>query len=168
MPPIPEQNELKDLKKSKQYNSDKGTRTRWTEALIISRIREVHATGRPLNRRSMDNGYSDLVIAARRHFGSWDAAIQAAGLVLTRVKKPRKKWTDERIVEAIRIRIQEEKPVNYKAVATEEEKLIVAGRRNFGSWKAALQAAGVTKQEVDRLRPPRKKTGLIPDSFKDE
>lgn len=110
-----------------------------------------------------------VVAAARRLFGSWQAAIQAAGVdvLLTQQSLPcpaapdlsacpkrnttqvrravraNVRWTKERIVTALRARLNEHKPLNPIGIARDDDKLYQALRRHMGSWEGALRAAGI-------------------------
>jgi hypothetical protein len=78
--------------------------------------------------------------AARRYFGSWSKAVIAAGvdpLKLRRVVP----WTKERIIEAILTRTLNNEPLGSRSV--QPRSLADAGAKVFGTWAAALEAAGV-------------------------
>lgn len=51
----------------------------WTAARVLEVIAERKTAGLPLNHAVVQGDQSRLVTAAREHFGSWDAALEAAG-----------------------------------------------------------------------------------------
>ncbi len=72
-----------------QYDTVRKT-TRWTKDKIVQTIQTLRRQGRPLNNSSMRRlGYRGMMEAARRErcFGSWEAAITAAGLEYDQIRK---------------------------------------------------------------------------------
>lgn len=111
-----------------------------------------------------DLAYSDalgrdpkLVGAAIRHFGSWGAALEDAGIDYASILKASRarraqrisKWNKEAIVQAIRRLRQRGESLAYSAVKNRHLALLTAAclKRHFGSWRAAVEAAGVSYQE---------------------
>ena len=94
--------------------------TRWTRALLIRELRASAARGEPLR--------GAVALAAAKLFGSVVAAREAAGL-----PQLRREWTDEAVLQAIRERGRGKR----------DGTLISLAQRRFGSWRAALEAAGV-------------------------
>jgi hypothetical protein len=114
---------------------------------VLNTIREGHASGVKLSKlREQKLGIEN---AARRHFGQWRRAIEAAGLEPTR-----RIWSRELIIAEILKRRAEGKSLS--SGNRHNINLNAAAGRHFGSWTAALQAAGV-------LSKPRK-TGCSNDS----
>lgn len=112
---------------------------RWSRQKLLDEIRSRHKRALPLVTSCREIWY--LVEAACRQFGSWGAALAAAG-----VPPNQQHWTKEGIIQAIRERYGEhvESPVRSR-------KLEAAALRHFGSWANALFAAGVTSPQ-ERLR----------------
>lgn len=52
----------------------------WNQQAVIDRLKELHAQGKDLNAKSMEELDITLITAARRRFDSWDKALTAAGL----------------------------------------------------------------------------------------
>lgn len=116
------------------------TYRRWSKQRVIEELRVWYAAG-----YAWDHG---LAYAARRYFGSWKQALQAADLE----PKRHRKWTKQRVIYAIQDRHVRGLPVDR--VERSQRSLVVAGRYYFGSWKHALEAAGLAKQ-YRVTRPPR-------------
>ena len=95
-------------------------REHWTKRKVIAALRDSHATGERLR--------SCVKIAALQLFGSMGAARTAARLPLLRTE-----WTDQRVIEEIRA----------LAGARPPGSLVSMAQGRFGSWRAALAAAGV-------------------------
>jgi hypothetical protein len=92
-----------------------------------------------------------LKVAAVRHFGSWPAALVAAGLdpadyigkrVLVHKSRKKRGWSEERVRKAILQRHALGLPLNGDSVLRDDPKLYFAGRTWFKSWAKALADAG--------------------------
>ena len=106
---------------------------RWSKQRIIERLRAwAERSG------DTDLGASDQALssACLRFFGSHEAAFQAAG-----VEPPAHRWTKERIVAAIQDCFIAGKASDR--IGFGDEKLASAAYRHFGSWPAAVEAAGL-------------------------
>jgi hypothetical protein len=153
------------------------TRERVIEAILMRALRNEPLVARLVEPRS-------LVEAGQRFLGSWPAAVVAAGLdpAVTdmpprRSKRPRvpqepgvrrrrasvehgPPWTKDRIVQAIRARLIDGRPINAWAVSRDHAGLYGAAKRHLHSWDEALRAAGVDPGEHRRRRtdgpPPTK------------
>ncbi len=70
----------------------------WDEQAVIDRLKELHAEGKDLNAKSMEELDITLITAARRRFNSWDQALTAAGLdykkIVLRTPFKRKRKSD--------------------------------------------------------------------------
>ena len=78
----------------------------WNEQLVTEEIRAWQELGKPLYSHYMRQNYQELLAAGIRYFGTWRAAIEAAGIPYDSVRKYRD-WSKERIVETIQ-RLQKE------------------------------------------------------------
>lgn len=116
---------------------------RWTRREVIQGIVQWHTTWGSLE--AIENEKTGLIGAARYHFGTWCRALEAAGF---RCKNRR--WTNENIIEDIKQRL--EAGASLSSDDHSNINLASAAHRFFGSWPAALQAAGVTSKP----RKPRK------------
>jgi hypothetical protein len=89
-----------------------------------------------------------LATAAKNAFGGWRAAIQEAGLGAELQRMDGKKsWDSQQVIDRIRKRQEEGKPLHYTAVNTDDSTLTSAARRYFGNWSNVLTAAGVDPQQ---------------------
>jgi len=127
-------------------------RKRWTAETMIQEIRLKHRNGDPLNCTSVQ--HSSLYVSAVRHYGSWDSALMEAGLDPARTRKIKphcRPWTPETVVQEIRRKHQAAEPLNRSAVSPES--LCVRGSKFYGSWDAALTAAGLDPSTIRKHRP---------------
>lgn len=84
-----------------------------------------------------------LVTAGFRYFGSWEAAIEESlGIPYELVRRYRA-WTPDLVVEAIQHRHREGLTLWGRYVLKEVPSLYQAVVTHFGSWKAAIEAAGL-------------------------
>jgi len=119
----------------------------WSKDRIGERIRELHAEGESLSHEDAKRNHGALVSAASspRYFGSWGAAIRAAGLNYDDIRKINR-WNKEKIINAILALHAEGKSVNNASMRRMGYRgMMEAANRpeNFGSWAAAVRAAGL-------------------------
>lgn len=167
----------------------------WTKPRIVEAILLRALNGEPLGSQSVKPG--SLSKAAAREFGSWPAALRAAGLnpqelaprardgdiqsvaVVGEAEKPAaliwpsqrandrapglsgstgsrqyRRWRTDEVLSAIRSRTAEKKRMNAAAVADEDGSLYRVAARRYGSWNAALQAAGLDPHECRARKTP--------------
>jgi len=128
---------------------------RWTRDAIIQEIQDLHAASESLKTRNMQRlGYGGMLAAAYRDpsLGSWRVAVEAAGLNYKEATPHQRKWTRPRIVATITQLHQQGKDLSYTGMKQHHPYLLVAARRadNFGSWQAAIEAAGLDYAGVAR------------------
>ena len=131
----------------------------WTPELILDGIQRLARKGGPLSHGSVVGANPRLLYAAERLFGSWSAALAAAGVNLAEVRSESKarraekitKWSPESIVDQIKKLASSGERVTGLAVRLRYPSLYYAAvsDRYFGGWSAALAAAGL---ERDRTR----------------
>ena len=116
----------------------------------MARIRTLHEQGADLSWRQV-SGKTDPCLAAAAvrpgHFGSWRAALSAAGLDYDRIRRYRQ-WSREGVLRAVCHRHARGQALNVAALEPGETALLTAARRRFGSWERALAAAGLNERTV--------------------
>jgi hypothetical protein len=127
-------------------------RAAYTNEQLLAILRHLAAElGRPPTDREL-RARRDLPppTAYRKHFGSWNAALEAAGLE-TRRRRP--DYGDEQLLEALRGLAAElgRPPTRREMSARRDLPSHMAYVNRFGRWSDALEAAGL---EPDR-RPDR-------------
>jgi hypothetical protein len=127
---------------------------RWTQENIITEIRQLHAQGAALNYHAAAKQYVGLVKAAEQYFGTWRRAVESAGIDYDRVRKYQR-WDRERIVRRIRELHAAGYDLSWRIVSTEVDPQLAHAAirpKGFGSWRAAIAAAGLDYEEVARYR----------------
>lgn len=147
-----------------EYDGLKRIKQRWTREEIIRRIQEMHAQGHDLldPRFKVKNRSLYLAACAHRYFGSWRRAVQAAGLDHETMRESRV-WTKARILRTIQTLAAEGKPLGWAYIEEHEPGIYRAARRkeNFGSWNAALHAAGVENPRTTIIRDPAQRPVMM-------
>jgi len=127
---------------------------RWPPAKVLMIIRRLAQRARPLSGAQMEQRYGSMMSAARRFYGSWTKAVLAAGVDPTRLQRV-VPWNPDRVIEAILTRTLRNEPLAPGHI--EPRSLVMAGERLFGSWAAAVTAAGLDPKVV--LSPPARPRG---------
>ena len=113
----------------------------WSRRGVVQRILQLEASGKPVTTTYVGRTQKSLLRAGERIFGSWTAALSAAG-VDHEVVAGRRVWTKARVVREIRALGRKGIPLNCKSVEAVDRGLWQAGYKRFGSWDDALHAAG--------------------------
>jgi hypothetical protein len=115
----------------------------WSRFYVIDWIIRLHEVGHDLNHYHIVLNARWLSAHGLKYWGSWDAALRAAGLDphAARVKPVGERWSCEKIIHRLRERAAS--PHGSMPVA-----LSFAVRRYFGSINAAAQAAGLCCKDL--------------------
>ena len=138
----------------------------WTRERILDRIRELNKKGEDLSWRHVSTVVDPQLAAAatkRKHFGSWRAAIEAAGLKYGDIRRYQE-WNEQAVINKLQQLHAQGKDLNAKSMEELDITLITAARRRFDSWDKALTAAGLDYKKIV-LRTPfkrRKKKDIPP------
>ena len=120
----------------------------WTRDRVIQAIQEIHSRGGTVSHAALRR--NSVTRAATLLFGSWDAALRAAGLDPDEVRIYRKPWTSDEVMQEIQRKARMGAPLNAKNVSPYS--LRCRGRIFFGSWDAALAAAGLDPAKVRKSK----------------
>jgi hypothetical protein len=82
-----------------------------------------------------------LVRAACAQFGTWQAALDAAGL--GEVPARRALMSPQEVKQGLQARHRRGKAMTAVATQREDGRLVYAACKHFGTWKAAMRAAGL-------------------------
>ncbi len=121
----------------------------WTRERVVAAIRQIRDEGGKLNHAAV--GRSSLSRAAVDLFGCWDAALRAAGIDPDQVRVYRRPWTAQTLVTEIRRKHRAREPLNARDVSPNWIRRPAC--RLFGSWDAALAAAGLDPMTIRGKRP---------------
>src|SRR5262249_47928802 len=114
----------------------------------------MHKAGEDLNYATIAQAQVALLRAATRYFGSWRTAVEFAGVEYSDLRKYRM-WTKERILDRIKELHAKGEDLSWRHVSTEVDPQLAAAatkRKHFGSWRNAIQAAGLAYGDIRRYR----------------
>ena len=127
---------------------------RWSVERVISEIREWKDQGQPLYANFVRQNFQELLAAAIRYYGSWQKALEAAGIAYTDVRKYRR-WSKESILQEIQQLASQGVDLSFRAMALSQHNAMVYAAirpKYFGNWRTALEAAGLASEEIYRYR----------------
>jgi len=127
---------------------------KWTAEVVIEEIKKWHATGQPLYSHNVRKNFQELLASGIRYFGSWQKAVESAGITYDDVRRY-KHWSKDRIVAQIQLLYGQGVDLSFRAMMLSKyNSMVYAAIRpnHFGSWKAALTAAGMAPEEIYRYR----------------
>ena len=120
-----------------------GERESWDEDRVLEEILDRAATGQPLASSRVRNR---LINAARRYFGAWQAAIEAADLDYAAIRMVRAPYDDDEILDTLRDLARRRPRMTLAEVAKHKIGCVISNRR----WKLTdtIERAGLTKWPV--------------------
>jgi hypothetical protein len=124
----------------------------WDKERVLRTIRAARRKKISFSFPSLQKHYPGLYNGARVRFGSWPAALHAAGLDHLKIFSHHPTWTKEEMLAYIRQEYEAGRLRKGKKAGIRYARARPAACRLFGSWAAALEAAG-----VPRLRRPDRK-----------
>lgn len=112
---------------------------------VVRRLRARCVGKRSIHARTVQRTDNKLHKAALKHFGTWQAALIAAGINVDNVhpRQDRPRYTREQIVEKIKERHVQGLPIRYAEVALADWDLFRVVLSRFNSWKKVLAVAGI-------------------------
>ena len=117
----------------------------WNKRRIVAEIRIRHCP--EMGTHKLGTNDMNLCNAAKEHFGGWHNALRAAGITSDiRNPKSRHQWSRQRVIDEIQARHRE--GLFLFSTWPANRFLHRAAKRYFGSWKNALQAAGISPEET--------------------
>jgi len=120
----------------------------------LAEIHQWKDKGEPLYANHVRLNFQELLAASIRYFGSWQAALDQAGIPYVDVRKYRK-WSKEVIVEQIRELASKGFDLSFRSMALSQHNAMVYAAirpKYFGNWRTALEAAGLASEEIYRYR----------------
>ncbi len=126
----------------------------WTSQMVLDEIKIWKDADKPLYSHYMRQNYQELLAAGIRYFGSWRAAVEATGISYDSVRKYRD-WSKSRIISTIKELHGQGVDLSFRAMMLSKyAPMVYAAIRpnHFGSWKHALEAAGLESNEIYRYR----------------
>jgi len=133
---------------------------RWSKEEVLRVIGDLSGGGKQLNSGYVARNYPALAYAGRRYCGSWEDAIKAAGLDYESIRR-KCFWSRKKIVEQIRRLRARGEPLNVSAAETKHGGLVGAAAVYFGSWRRAIEAAGLDYTKIKRQKEWSKKEIVV-------
>ncbi len=127
---------------------------RWSKESIALEVLSMYESGESLNYSSVASTNLALLRAATRYFGTWEAAVNFAGLNYDEIRRY-KSWTRDRIVERIRELHSQGSDLSWRNVCMNIDPQLAAAatkKSHFGSWREALEEAGLDYDSIRRYR----------------
>jgi len=114
---------------------------KWSRDRVLDELRRLHRQGQRLAPADLvRDGRLDLIGAAMKYAGGLRRARRLAGLPAPPRAAPNKKRREDEIVAEIKLLAKRRQPL---ASSRAPQDLVTAARWRFGSWRAALVAAGI-------------------------
>lgn len=123
---------------------------------VVRWLQARHRAGRHMSSDAARGDAPRLVRACYERFGSWRAAMQAAGLGEL-IGGGVQLTSPEEVVRALRERHRRGRSMALKSATDERPRLAQAACAQFGTWQAALDAAGLGEVPVRRARLSRRR-----------
>jgi len=126
----------------------------WTRDAIVAAIRGEAMAGHDLSYSRTEDRVPSLLRAAERTFGSWGAAVEAAGFDYESIRRYRK-WTREKVIARIREWHAKGADLSWRCISEELDPSLAAATLHagrFASWNDALIAAGFDPDVIMRYR----------------
>jgi hypothetical protein len=121
---------------------------KWSKEKIVETIKDLQKQSVDISASNISKNYIPLFTAAcsRRYFSSWANAVKAAGIDYDQIleagkarrRKKLTKWSKDEVLKQVCIAESKNLLTTYR----DRLALYSAARREFGSWKQALEAAG--------------------------
>ncbi|HEX8550511.1 MAG TPA: hypothetical protein VF681_03035 [Abditibacteriaceae bacterium] len=128
----------------------------WTRDKLIDEIRKLDKQGVDLSPTAIQKSHGALFSSARSrsHFGNWREAIEAAGLDYEDIKRVKQRWSRDEILAQIRKHHENGEDLLDPQFKLRERGLYLAAcaHRYFGSWRRAVQAAGIDHEQLREKR----------------
>ncbi len=129
--------------------------TKWNCESIKRELKQRKRRGEDLWSRGLRVTEAPLHSAAVHWFGSYRAAVEAAGIDYGKVCHcVPNTWTCETVVAEIKRLHRKGRPIHHARLERAEPRLVVAMYRCFGSFRKAIEAAGIDYSKV-MVRPAR-------------
>lgn len=128
----------------------------WTRDKLVGEIKKLHKQGVDLSPTAIQETHGALFSSARSrsHFGNWRDAIEAAGLDYEGIKRVKQRWSHEEILDQIRKHHAAGEDLLDPHFKLKHRGLYLAAcaHRYFGSWRRAVQAAGLDHETMRETR----------------
>jgi hypothetical protein len=127
-----------------------GTRSsRWSPKVIVEQLRRLHKQRQPMWSRKLRESHSALYSAAIHCFGSYRQAIAASGVDYRSVQRLEPgRWNRQSVCQELRKLHRNKEPLHHAVAEVRHPALVLAAYRYFGSYGAAVNAAGLNYNRI--------------------
>jgi hypothetical protein len=141
----------------------------WDKKRVTGTLQQLDRKQSGLWKRAVRRTEPYLERAADRCYGSYERAARAAGISQKSLQAPPFRiWSPTRITDDLRALYRRNpRLLKPKSLSSHQHRLLQACRRRFGSYKRALQAAGIRYAEVARVTAPPMSAEQVVNSLKD-
>lgn len=132
-------------------------KTKQRSGEIKKDIRALYKKGADISPRSMMVEDRAFMGRAERMFGSWQKAVEAAGIDYDIIRKT-KQWDIDEVKKTIRLHKAKGIEINAKNMNENYNDLYCAGRKYFGTWEKAVEACGFPYSKIKKrsgIKTPR-------------
>lgn len=120
---------------------------------MVQAILDRHSDGKAVNYQGVVSDDEKLTGAARRYFGSWDKAMQAAGFKEEDYKNPateREEWDRGKVITRLKDHIYKGKDISPHEVQVYDSKLYASGVYYFGSWEKVIEHLNIDYSQIKK------------------
>lgn len=123
-----------------------------TSEKVVKQICHIYMTRGKINSRFVQDRWPSLWGIARKRFGSYGAAVKAAGFDYKKIKaeehQKRVIWNSEKVKTELSKFYRKHKKLSLKFVIQRKPSLAAAAVKQFGSFRKAVEAIGVDYESV--------------------
>lgn len=122
---------------------------KWNAEIVVSALKDLHKKGSKIHSNYVMKNHGPLYSAGVRYFGGWKETLEAAGL--SHAVPKRNKWSKEIIIQKISELHKNKEQLNNHHIKSNHSILYTVSCQHFGSWRAAVEAAGISYDSVLRV-----------------
>ena len=119
---------------------------------VAAVTRDLHSQG--LSTKVVLTEAPNLHTAACQHFGTWDTALQYAGISIRRVIAE-EEFSVDRVLKRIRTMCCDGCDMSAQHNIRRDRRFYEAARHHFGTWRNAVREAGINLEHVRLPKKPR-------------
>lgn len=128
--------------------SGKSTR-KWSKETLLERLQNLPITD--LTPKILREKHGDVYAACVRLFGSVSKALKYMNIDCKNILI-KNSWTEERVINTIKDRYNAGLPINSKFITKYSTRLIKSAVKFFGSWKNAIEKAGISYEIIKSVK----------------
>jgi hypothetical protein len=123
---------------------------KWDPERVINEIKQLASLGEDLSSRKVFFTHSKLYNAGCRYFSTWEQALRIAGYNYEEIRKQRKRFSKEEILQLLRKYQSEGVPLDWTSIREVDASIAKIARERFGSYEAAIEALGLDYNKINR------------------